>query len=81
MLWHQNEEIVGCSPFSKIYFFLRKTWKTFSTMNALPPTVPRLQDGILLPEETLPQPQLNEVREDEVHPRVAAVGSGMREVA
>jgi hypothetical protein len=57
-LWHPNEKISRFSPFSAIIFLLVNFGEHSqrTTLNALPPTVPRLP----ITEGALPQPQLNQ---------------------
>jgi hypothetical protein len=58
MLWHPNEKIVRILPFSTIIFLLVNFGEHSqrATLNALPPTVPRLP----ITGGALPQPQLNQ---------------------
>jgi hypothetical protein len=57
-LWHPNEKIVRLSPFLTIIFLLVnfREHSQRATLNALPPTVPRLP----ITGGALPQPQLNQ---------------------
>jgi hypothetical protein len=57
-LWHPNEEIIQFYPFSTIIFLLINVGEHSqrATLNALPPTVPRLP----ISGGALSQPQLNQ---------------------